>query len=153
MVENRDTTASGPVELLPTGHHGECATTARTWSPGAVSSGPSLYRIVLGRDTIVTLTQATALIPPRRRGRKASVSTLFRWSNSGCRGIILPTLQCGGTRCTSVEGLQWFFEALGQVGRGRGSQAGTAGILLRRSPAQRRRAAEAAGKRLEQRGA
>jgi hypothetical protein len=118
-----------------------------------VSSGPSLYQIILGRDTIVTLTQATALIPPRRRGRKASVSTLFRWSNSGCRGVVLPTLQCGGTRCTSFEALQWFFEMLGQVGRGRGAQAGPAGIPLRRSPAQRRRAAEAAGKRLEKMGA
>lgn len=99
----------------------------------------------------MSLTQAAGLIPPRRRGRKTNVSTLYRWSTSGCRGIIMPTIQCGGTRCTSVEGIQWFFEALTQLSRGEVSQ--TPGIPLRRSPSQRRRESEQAGKRLEQMGA
>ena len=78
---------------------------------------PPGHQIVLGRDTIVSLTQATGLIPPRRRGRKTNALTLFRWSTTGCRGIIMPTIQCGGTRCTSVEAIQWFFEALTDLSR------------------------------------
>jgi Protein of unknown function (DUF1580) len=125
----------------------------RTGTGGPNDPSPRLpgYQIVLGRDTIVTLTQATGLIPPRRRGRKTSVSTLFRWSTSGCRGILLPTLQCGGTRCTSVEAIQWFFEALTELSRSPGAEATS--ILLRRSPSRRRRESEDAGKRLEQMGA
>ncbi|MGP0070011.1 MAG: DUF1580 domain-containing protein [Isosphaeraceae bacterium] len=121
--------------------------------PRDTSLGPSGYQITLGRDTIVTLTQATALVPPRRRGRKTSVSTFFRWSTNGCRGLILPTLQCGGTRCTSVEALQWFFEALGELSRTPGAKIETAGVPVVRSPSQRQRASENAGKLLEQMGA
>ncbi len=99
----------------------------------------------------MSLTQAAGLIPPRRRGRKTNVLTLYRWLTSGCRGIIMPTIQCGGTRCTSVEGIQWFFEALTQLSRGEMSR--TPDIPLRRSPSRRRRESEQAGKRLEQMGA
>jgi hypothetical protein len=100
----------------------------------------------------MSLAQAAALIPPRRRGRKTHVSTLFRWSTSGCRGIVMPTIQCGGTRCTSVEGIQWFFEQLTELSRDRG-KAETAAIPLRRSPSRRRRESEEAGRQLEQMGA
>jgi hypothetical protein len=101
----------------------------------------------------VTLTQAAALIPPRRRGRKTSVSTLFRWSKSGCRGVILPTIQVGGSRCTSTEALQWFCEVLTELSHDSGRTAEAADIPRWRSPSQRRRESEAAGKRLEQMGA
>src|SRR5262245_61651179 len=59
-----------------------------------------------------SLSSATNLIPRRRRGRKAAVSTLYRWATVGVRGIRLETIQVGGTRCTSVEALQRFFDAL-----------------------------------------
>jgi hypothetical protein len=117
------------------------------------SSWLSGYRIVLGCDTIVSLTQAAGLIPPRRRGRKTSVSTLFRWSTSGCLGIVMPTIQCGGTRCTSVEAIQWFFEQLTESSRGRGGTARTAAGPQRRTPFRRRLESEEAGRRLEQMGA
>jgi hypothetical protein len=120
------------------------------------SSGPSPrppgYQIVLGQDTIVSLTQAAGLIPPRRRGRKTHASTLFHWSTAGCRGIVMPTIQCGGTRCTSVEAIQWFFEQLTELSRDRGKVENTA-ISLQRSPSRRRRESEDAGRRLEQMGA
>jgi hypothetical protein len=111
------------------------------------------YRIVLGRDTIRTLRQATVLVPRRRRGRKANVSTLFRWSKSGCRGVVLPTIQCGGTRCTSVEAMQWFFEALSEPRRSLAGSNRQSQYSSWRTPSQRRRESEAAGKRLEQMGA
>jgi Protein of unknown function (DUF1580) len=52
--------------------------------------------------------------PPRRRGRNAHVSSVYRWSTVGCRGVVLESLQVGGTRCTSREALQRFFERLSQ---------------------------------------
>ncbi len=61
---------------------------------------------------IVTLRQACDLLPRRRRGKKVAVETLYRWSLSGCRGVKLETIQIGGTRCTSREALQRFFDAL-----------------------------------------
>jgi hypothetical protein len=154
LIKHRDERVVAPgARPVPSGDAEDQDLKARETSLG--SSGPSPqppgYQIVLGRDTIVSLTQATDLIPPRRRGRKTNVSTLFRWSTSGCRGIVLPTLQCGGTRCTSVEAVQWSFEALTELSRGGASR--TAGIPLRRSPSRRRRGSEAAGKRLEQMGA
>ncbi len=145
MAENRRKTTGGPGARPAPGDDTE--------SPGAKTSGRTGYQIVLGRDTIMTLTQATALVPPRRRGRKTSVSTFFRWSTNGCRGLVLPTLQCGGTRCTSVEAIQWFFEALSELSLTHGAKVETTGVPVLRSPSQRRRASEDAGKRLEQMGA
>jgi hypothetical protein len=40
------------------------------------------------------------------------VATVYRWSTTGFRGVILETIQVGGTRCTSYEALQRFCERL-----------------------------------------
>lgn len=67
-------------------------------------------------DTLVEpplpLVEAARLIPSRRRGRPCSVTTLYRWSGVGCRGIVLETIQIGATRCTSAAALQRFFARL-----------------------------------------
>ena len=63
-------------------------------------------------ETLISLTQATKGLPRRRRGKKPHVSTLYRWSTVGCRGVVLETLQIGGTRCTSKEALARFFRRL-----------------------------------------
>jgi hypothetical protein len=62
-------------------------------------------------EALLTLAEATRLVP-RHRGRKAHISSLYRWSKAGCRGVVLETIQCGATRCTSVEAMQRFFERL-----------------------------------------
>src|SRR4051812_16897468 len=54
---------------------------------------------------------------PRRRGKKINIATVYRWSK-GARAkdgtvVPLPTIQVGGTRCTSMEAFQWFCERLG----------------------------------------
>ena len=157
MASTRSASIIGPGPGSAAGDH------VRRWDGESPPPGPeqpagaslrrSGYQIALGRDTIVTLTQAAALIPPRRRGRKTSVSTLFRWSKSGCRGVILPTIQVGGSRCTSTEALQWFCEVLTELSQDPGRKAEATDMPLRRSPSQRRRESEAAGKRLEQMGA
>jgi hypothetical protein len=63
-------------------------------------------------ETIISLNEATDRLPRRRRGKKPHVATLYRWSQTGCRGVVLETCQVGATRCTSVEALQRFIDRL-----------------------------------------
>jgi len=63
-------------------------------------------------ETLISLTEAAKLLPRRRGGRKPHVSTLYRWSIGGCKGVILETIQVGGTRCTSRPALARFFRRL-----------------------------------------
>ena len=97
-------------------------------------------------EEILTLAQAAAELPRRRRGRKTHVSTLYRWTVSGCRGIILESIQIGATRATSREALQRFFERLSDPDR-TGENPST------RTAKQRQRQSEAAGRQLEELGA
>jgi len=48
-------------------------------------------------------------------GRRISPSSLHRWRLRGCRGVKLETLLIGGSRTTSEEALQRFFEATTRV--------------------------------------
>ena len=105
-------------------------------------------------ETLLPLVQAADELPRRRRGRKTHISTLYRWSQAGCRGVRLETVQVGATRCTSREALQRFFERLSQAippGSDGGGQV--ASPLNGRSVARRRRESAEAGKRLEALGA
>ena len=71
-------------------------------------------------ETLVPLRAVPGLpmIPRRRRGAKLHVSTVFRWAQRGVRGVRLETLSIGaGQRCTSVEALQRFFDAISNVGQ------------------------------------
>jgi hypothetical protein len=63
-------------------------------------------------ESPIPLTRAAAYVPRRRRGRKTASSTLHRWATHGLRGVVLETLQIGGTKCTSIAALQRFFERL-----------------------------------------
>ena len=101
-------------------------------------------------ESLISLAQAADELPRRRRGRKTHVSTLYRWAMAGCRGVVLESIQIGGTRCTSREALQRFFERLSDPAHARvGSGTGWTG----RTTAQRQRASAEAGRRLAERGA
>ena len=63
-------------------------------------------------ETLVSLAEAAKSLPVRRKGKRPHVSCLYRWTKSGCKGVVLESLQCGGTRCTSKEALARFFQAL-----------------------------------------
>jgi hypothetical protein len=107
-------------------------------------------------ETLISLAQAANELPRRRRGRKTHVSTLFRWTTAGCRGIVLETLQVGGTRCTSKEALQRFFERLSesrQAGAIDGGQSRPGPSVGRRTLAQRQRDSAVAGRKLAEMGA
>ena len=100
-------------------------------------------------ETPIPLTQAADELPRRRGRRNRHVSTLFRWSTVGCKGIILETIQVGGTRCTSREALQRFDERLSQPREG---EAGCLGSGRLRSASRRLRDSERAGAELKSSG-
>ncbi len=105
-------------------------------------------------ENIITFTAAAKELPRRRRGRNAHVSCLYRWSTIGCRGVVLETLQIGGTRCTSREALQRFFEQLSEPRQPAGMSLGqTRPIVGLRTPARRQRQAAEAGRKLTEMGA
>jgi len=100
--------------------------------------------INLNSETVISLTEATRLLPARRGGKRPHVSCIYRWTVTGCKGVILESIQVGGTRCTSKEALARFFERL---------TTGSRDIEPRRTPSQRERAATNAMMELEQLGA
>jgi hypothetical protein len=97
-------------------------------------------------ETVISLADAAQLLPRRRRGRKIHVSTFYRWTTVGCRGVVLETIQIGGTRCTSREALQRFFERLSSPSGGRTPAIGG------RTVARRQRESAAAGRKLIEMG-
>jgi hypothetical protein len=105
-------------------------------------------------ETIISFGEASNRSPRRGRGRKIHISTFYRWATIGCRGVVLETIQVGGSRCTSVEAMQRFFEALSQLCQagptGGGQARPSAG---RRTIAQRQRQSAAAGRKLAEMGA
>src|SRR5262245_3303859 len=68
-------------------------------------------------ETVFPLAEGPARLPRRRGGKCIDVATLYRWSSRGLRGVMLETIQVGGTRCTSAEALQRFFDRLTTAGR------------------------------------
>ena len=68
--------------------------------------------IDIATETVLSLNDAVSRLPRRRRGSRPHVATLYRWAQSGLRGVKLETIQIGGTCCTSREALQRFFDAL-----------------------------------------
>jgi len=95
-------------------------------------------------EEIFSLADAAKSLPRRRGGKKVHLSCAYRWTKTGCRGVILESIQIGGTRCTSKEALARFFQRL-TFGKGSAPEAP-------RSPAGRRRAAERAERELAREG-
>lgn len=68
--------------------------------------------IDIALEETFSLTEAAKRLPCRRKGVRPNVATLYRWAQQGCRGVRLETLCVGATRCTSIEALQRFFDAI-----------------------------------------
>jgi len=62
-------------------------------------------------ENLITFAEAADCLPRRRRGRKTAISTFYRWSK-GLNGIRLETIQCGGTKCTTLAAIERFFQRL-----------------------------------------
>jgi hypothetical protein len=99
-------------------------------------------------ETLLTFSQAAKELPCLRGNKKAHALTVYRWATAGCWGVVLESIQVGGTRCTSKEAIQRFCERLTKPS-GAGSQVGEVG----RSQVKRKRQATKAGEQLESLGA
>jgi hypothetical protein len=95
-------------------------------------------------ETIIALSQVGKNLPRRRGGKRPHVSCIYRWTTAGCRGVVLESIQIGGTRCTSREALGRFFRRL--------THGDTPDTPKVRSIAQRERATARAMRELEQAG-
>ena len=105
-------------------------------------------------EAIITLADAPKELPRRRKGKKIHVSCIYRWSTVGCRGVVLETIQVGGTRCTSREALERFFHRLSEPHQSAAvGSSQSQPIVGLRTPAQRQRQAEEAGRKLREMGA
>ena len=104
-------------------------------------------------ETLISLTEAAKTVPRRRRGRKTHLSTIYRWATVGVRGVVLETLQCGGSRVTSREALQRFFERLSGPDPAGPVGSHSVPIPARRTAAQRQRDSAKAGRELAGKGA
>jgi hypothetical protein len=107
-------------------------------------------------ETVISFPEASDRSPRRGRvrGRKIHLATFYRWATIGCRGVVLETIQIGGSKCTSVEALDRFFQRLSrprQAGPVGEAQAGP--VPVRRSAAQRQRQSAEAGRKLAAKGA
>jgi hypothetical protein len=92
-------------------------------------------------ETLISLADAAKSCPKRRGGKKTHVSCIYRWTTVGCRGVVLESIQIGGTRCTSHEALARFFARL---------TATPSEPTSVRTPAQRERAIARAEKELDE---
>lgn len=63
-------------------------------------------------ETVLSFADAREYLPRRRAGKRPHPNTLHRWASEGVGGHRLETIQIGGTRCTSLEALQRFFDRL-----------------------------------------
>jgi hypothetical protein len=68
--------------------------------------------IDISTEALISLRDASRLLPARRRGKRPHLSCLYRWTTVGCRGVVLESLNVGATRCTTREALRRFFGAL-----------------------------------------
>ena len=51
---------------------------------------------ILDGEELLTFAEAASLLPRRRGGSKVAISTLWRWSRRGSRGVVLRTVRIGG---------------------------------------------------------
>lgn len=69
-------------------------------------------------EDLISLADAASRLPRRRGGKSVHSSTIYRWAKVGLKGVRLETISIGGTKCTSWEALQRFFDELSMVPNG-----------------------------------
>ena len=61
-------------------------------------------------EDLVPLKEMPKLLP-KRAGKAVSISTLWRWANTGARGQVLDTVLIGGQRYSSPQAFRRFVAA------------------------------------------
>jgi hypothetical protein len=72
---------------------------------------------ILDGEELLTFAEAAKVLPQRRGGSKVAISTLWRWSRRGSRGVVLRTINVGGNVYTSREAIADFITARSAVDR------------------------------------
>jgi|CXWL01.1.fsa_nt_gi hypothetical protein len=104
---------------------------------------------MLQTETVGTFNEIASRLP-RLDGKRIALSTLWRWSTKGCRGVRLEARRLGGRYITSIEAVDRFsarlaeLDALPSEPKPRAEKQ----VPISRTPAQRQRAIEAAEARL-----
>jgi len=76
------------------------------------------YEIRIDTDRLISLAEIPRILPPNAKGRLIGISSIYRWaSQRGVNGVVLPTLDTPGGRCSSIEALQWFLVRLTDLRR------------------------------------
>lgn len=70
---------------------------------------------VLQGEELLTFTEAASVLPRRRGGAKTAISTLWRWSKRGSRGVVLETVHVGGNVYVSRDALGDFIAKRSRV--------------------------------------
>lgn len=65
-------------------------------------------------ENLLSTVEAAKFVGARRGRRPINQSTIWRWCMHGVRGVRLESICIGGTRVTSTEALQRFFERLAE---------------------------------------
>jgi Protein of unknown function (DUF1580) len=102
--------------------------------------GEDVEMIDFLEEELVTLSEAAKIVPGSQSRRGVNVSTVWRWTMKGAKGVKLETIMRGGVRFTSKEALQRFFTRTTAAADGMPAPVAT--------PAIRRRAIEAAEREL-----
>lgn len=76
---------------------------------------PPAPTIDLAYEELVPLKELAKSLP-KRNGKAPAISTLWRWSTTGVRGVVLQTVLVGGQRYSSPEVFRRFVAA-GNQGR------------------------------------
>lgn len=64
------------------------------------------------REQLISLKEAAKLFPKNARGKHPHISCIYRYTTTGCRGVVLESIQAGSVRSTSREAVARFFERL-----------------------------------------
>ena len=64
------------------------------------------------RERLYALKYARRWFPRRRRSKRPSLQTMYRWSSVGYHGIVLEVAQVGLCRCTSKAAVARFIERI-----------------------------------------
>jgi len=100
--------------------------------------------IDIEKEELLSLAKAAEELKVSRRAM--ATSTLYRWTSSGCRGILLEFVQVGGVRCTSKAALTRFFDAVKGTPRTRVTIGSQTKVLNKAKAARREKAAKEAAR-------
>ncbi len=101
--------------------------------------------IDISTEKLISLADAAALFPGRD-GATVHPETVKNWARRGKKGIRLESILAGPRRCTSIQAVQRFLEALAAVPPGRTGvhEACAAAQVANRSKRERDKAVKAA---------